>query len=383
MNQITINFTPCSPAEGYRVFYREVGDVSFIEHPDTFTSSPIIFQVEGPFEQPYDGYIQSDCGGGLFGPQVPWATVLCPPPEGCCDPVIIDADAETITPDGSESGSESVEGEFLRLVFNTNMSGESLADWNAFFGFTFDNVVYSVSGTVVDLYLSSNLTIPGNLFLNNTTILRVIDFSGLLTTIEGHAFRDATNLIEVDCPACLTIDGAAFFNCSSLTDVILPLVTVVTSQLFANTDNLTNLIIGVVTIVDTDGFFASGLPNLNFPNCTTVGIGGFRFMTNIGSISLPSCTSVGDFAFENMDNIAIISLPVCTTVGEGAFRNLGPSLTVLSLPQCTDLGGTVGNDNVFENIVGNNIVFTLESTTAGDADVGILQANNSVTLILV
>src|SRR6187549_2364241 len=135
-NQITINFSPCSPAISYRVFYREVGDVSFIEWPVEFTSSPIIFEVEGPEGQLYEGYIVSVCEGDVIGPEVPWTGE---PPisgePGCCDPDVIDAVAETIIPDGSGSGS-SVGGGFLRLVYNVNMSGESLNDWNTFFGFT-------------------------------------------------------------------------------------------------------------------------------------------------------------------------------------------------------------------------------------------------------
>lgn len=365
INQITIVFTPCSPApsEGYRVFYREVGEVDFIEHPDAFTSSPIIFQVIGPTDQPYEGYIVADCGDDLFSEEVPFETVLCPPPEGCCDPVVIDAEAETIIPDGSGSGSVSgSEGSgFLRLVYNVDMSGESVNDWNVFFTTSiFDSVIYSAGGTVVDLYTTGTFTLTGSLFENNLTILRVLDFADCVVDIEGHCFAGCTNLIEVDCPACLTIANALFFNCELLTTVRLPLVTVIPSQGFAGTDVLNTLVLGDVTTIGIDSFFACGIFTLNFPNCTTVGLGGFRFMPNIGGISLPSCTTIGDFAFQNVDNLGLISLPVCT-----------------------DLGDTFGDDGVFDGITGQTITFTLLTATAGDGDVSDLQANNSVTLILV
>ena len=385
-NQITINFSPCSPAISYRVFYREIGDVSFIEWPDEFTSSPIVFEVEGPDGQLYEGLLVSVCEGDVTGPEVPWTGE---PPisgePGCCDPDVIDAVAETIIPDGS--GSSSAGGNFLRLVYNVNMSGESVSDWNAFFGNTsFTSVVYSAGGTVVDLYGSGTFNFGAGfsgLFTNNMTIIRVLDFADVVTEITGHTFTGAENFIEIDCPACTVVDSGAFFGCSSLTDVSLPLLTAISDQLFVGTTVLANLTLGDIITVGIDSFVGCGIPNLNFPDCTSAGLGAFRGMLNIGSLSLPSCTSVGEFCFEDMPNIAIVSLPVCTSVGQGAFRANGPSLSNINLSSCSDLGGTTGNDNVFEFVVGNTITLTLLTATATDTDVTILQANNSVTLILV
>lgn len=79
-NQITITFTPCSPAPagGYRVFYRPDGNVGpYREYPTGFTSSPIVFTDElDPPDQIYEGYLISNCGGGVFGDQVPFVTTL-------------------------------------------------------------------------------------------------------------------------------------------------------------------------------------------------------------------------------------------------------------------------------------------------------------------
>ena len=360
MNQITINFTPCSPATSYRVFYREVGDVSFIEWPDEFTSSPIIFEVEGPTDQPYEGYIVSVCEGDIIGPQVSWETVLCPPPEGCCDPTVIDAVAETIISDGSESGSLTG---FLRLVYNVNMSGESISDWNTFFGTTiFDSVVYSAGGTVVDLYTSGTFSMPGDRYFEDMTILKVLDFADCLTAIEGHAFLNAENLLEIDLPACVTADDASFASCNLLNYVNLPLVTVINAQLFAGCSMLTNpnLIVGYITFVDDDAFNFSGFTDINFPNCTFAGVGAFRTMPNLSTVSLPSCTTVETECFRG-DN----------------------AITSIDLSSCTNMGPTTGDDDVFLLIVGNTLTLTIPTATATDGDVVTLQANNSVTLILV
>lgn len=381
-NQITIVFTPCSPApvDGYRVFYREVGDVSYIEWPAAFTSSPIIFEVDGPTDQPYEGYIVSDCGD-FFGPEVPWETVLCPPPEGCCDPVVIDAEAETIIPDGS--GSESVGGEFLRLVYNVNMSGESLADWNTFFGIgDFTDVQYSAGGTVVDLYIATTFSIQANLFENNTTIVRVLDFAESVVAIEDSAFRLCTSLLEIDLPALLTIGETSFFQCTSVTDVNIPLLTDVSTQAFAGCTNLANLTAPLVTIVRNGAFTGCGIVTINFPNCITIEDSGLSGLSACTSLNLPNVVTIGEQGLSFADVLAVFNLPSCTSVGFRAFR-FNAAMTVLNLPVCSDLGGTTGDDEVFSFISGQNIVFTLLTATASDTDVTILQANNSVTLILV
>jgi len=382
-NQITIIFSPCSPvpANGYRVFYREVGDVSFIEWPFAFTSSPIVFEVDGPVDQLYDGYIISDCGD-TFGPPVPWETSLPGSGSGaCCDPTVIDAEAETIIPDGS--GSSSAGGEFLRLVFNVNMSGESLSDWNTFFGIVdFTDVVYSAGGTVVDLYIATTFSIQSSLFENNTTIVRILDFAESVVGIEDSAFRLCTSLLEIDLPVLVTIGETAFFQCNSVTDVNIPLLTDVSVQAFAGCTNLANLTAPMVTIVRIGAFTGCGIISINFPNCITVEDSAFSGLPNLTSLNLPNVTSIGDDSLSFLASLSVLNLPSCITVGLSAFR-FNNALTVLGLPVCSDLGGTFGDDEVFNFVAGCNIVFTLKAATAGDTDVSILQANNSVTLILV
>jgi BspA type Leucine rich repeat region (6 copies) len=384
MNRITINFTPCSPPpeNGYRVFYREIGDVSFIEFPDEFTSSPIVFEVDGPTNQLYEGYIISDCGD-IVSEQVPFETVLCSElGDGCCDPEVIDAEAETIIPDGS--GSSSVGGPFLRLVYNVNMSGETVDDWNTFFGTgIFDSVVYSGAGTVVDLYTTGTMSIAGSLFAENTTLVRILDFANCVESIGGSAFRLCTALLEIDLPALTSFGGSgAFFQCSSVTDVNIPLLTDTNVQTFAGCTSLANLNAPLVTIVRVGAFTGCGIVSIDFPNCITIEDAGISGLPNLTSLNLPLVTSIGEDSMSFYDSLQVLNLPSCTTVGFRAFR-FNNALTVLGLPLCTDLGGTAGDDLVFNFIAGCNIVFTLESTTAGDADVAYLQANNSVTLILV
>lgn len=383
MNQITINFTPCSPATSYRVFYREVGDVFFIEWPDEFVSSPIVFSVDGPVDQPYEGYIVSVCDGEVFGPQVSWETVLCSelPPEGsCCDPEIISADAETTVPDESASSSG---GLFLRLVFNIDESGQTLGDWNTLFGFTFDNVIYSAGGTIVDLYLSTELTIPANIFEASTTLVRVLDFSNLVVEVLDSAFRICETLVELDLPACEVIGNVMCFNCLGLTDVNLPLITVIPSQAFAGCTALINLTCPLIVTIEPSGLdFCTQITTINYTDCTFVDTAGMRNMHNLTSLSLPNLITLGEEALRQCNSLTTINLPSCTTVGDRAIRSAN-SLTTLTLPVCSALGSTTGDDLVFEFVAGETITFTLLTATATDGDVVFLQANNTVTLILV
>lgn len=299
---------------------------------------------------------------------------------GCCDPVILTAEAETI--DGSGSGS-SGGGDILRLVYNVDMSGESVSDWNTFFGVSyFDSVVYSAGGTVVDLHPVGTVTITAGLYEGNTQIVRVLDFANCVIDIENTAFRLCTSLLEVDLPALVTIGTTAFFQCTSVTDVNIPLLTDVSTQAFAGCTNLANLTAPLVTIVRNGAFTGCGLTTIDFPDCITIEDAGLSGMPNLTSLNLPNVVTVGDDGMSFYDILTTLNLPSCTTVSVNAFRfNL--SLTVLGLPVCSDLGGTTGDDLVFNGITGQTITFTLLTATAGDTDVTILQANNSVTLILV
>lgn len=76
-NNVTINFTPCSPApaNGYIVFWRVAGSGGSYTNGGTFVSSPATFtDGENPEGTQYEGYIYSDCGGGIVGNFVPWST---------------------------------------------------------------------------------------------------------------------------------------------------------------------------------------------------------------------------------------------------------------------------------------------------------------------
>lgn len=76
-NTITITFEPCgsAPAFGYKFFYRPVGNGGAYRETGNFFGSPAVFVDNAdPSGTEYEGYMVSDCGGGKYGPQIPWTT---------------------------------------------------------------------------------------------------------------------------------------------------------------------------------------------------------------------------------------------------------------------------------------------------------------------
>ena len=82
MNNVTVNFIPCTPApaNGYRLTWRVAGTEDAYTDEGLFTSSPIIFtDLINPEGTCYEGFLQSDCSesgesGTLVGQAVAWAT---------------------------------------------------------------------------------------------------------------------------------------------------------------------------------------------------------------------------------------------------------------------------------------------------------------------
>jgi len=138
------------------------------------------------------------------------------------------------------------------------------------------------------------------------------------------------------------------------------------------------------TVVTANGSFlaAANLEVVEMFYTTTVGGGLFESCTNLISVGLTAATTVAPAAFQFCPNITNINLPAATSIGNSCFNGC-TSLTDIGLPVCSALGATTGDNNVFGGITGNTITLTILTATATDGDVVTLQANNTVTLILV
>jgi hypothetical protein len=92
--------------------------------------------------------------------------------------------------------------------------------------------------------------------------------------------------------------------------------------------------------------------------------------------------------FSDATSLTTVILPAILTINGNCFQ-LCYSLTTFNISSCTNLGETVGNDDVFYGINNNIITLTvplaLMTCNAGnpDGDIQYLQANNTVTIITV
>lgn len=93
-------------------------------------------------------------------------------------------------------------------------------------------------------------------------------------------------------------------------------------------------------------------------------------------------------AFSNAFALTTVILPAVLTINFGCFET-SSSLIILNISSCTNLGPTVGDDNVFNDMTGNIITLTVPlalmtcNTGSPDGDIQYLQANNTVTIVTV
>lgn len=153
------------------------------------------------------------------------------------------------------------------------------------------------------------------------------------------------------------------------------------------------------TVGDYNTFFGSDFTTLTVDgndqlltgNSTTFAIPGEAFYENGNIIaiddSIESITSSPyAYCIFNCTNLTSVSLPVCTFV---AGMSQCTSLTNVNIPLCSNLGGTTGDDFVFDGISGQTITLTIaasrETCDGGnpDGDIVYLAANNTSIIIYV
>jgi len=146
-----------------------------------------------------------------------------------------------------------------------------------------------------------------------------------VTTIQGYAFYDCTNLVNITIPNGVTNLGfAAFLGCSSLASVIIPNgVSSIPQQAFAQCPNLASVIIpDSVTNIGPLAFNdCASLTSITIP----------ASVNDIESLAFDSCTSLTSAYFEGN----------APADGAGTFNN--DPTTVYYLPGTTGWGATYGN----------------------------------------
>jgi hypothetical protein len=396
INQITINFEDCEPLGGYYIFYRPIGSVDPYRFAGIFFANPIVFTDENdPVNQEYEGYMQSHCGGGIFGDIVPWESSGSIPGESgepsepgedeCCDPVVLTGTAVTIIPDGSlpgsgsepeeevcctpvilnacietldesgsgsgSSGSEPQDTFGIMMLFSAEayaiLELEDLTYWNAFYDTgtfadtPFDEILLYPEDLKIVLKGATNLALQ-NVWASDLTIFGFWDNSGSVTSMGFASFSGATNLEVVELLYTGNLGDNAFFGCTNL-----------------------------VSILATDA--------------TSIGSNCFQNCTSLANFSFPAVTQAGDNCFRNCSSVVSIDLPLVTVLAGGlVFRNIsGPGTISINTPILAPYGDTAGDDSNFADTAGQTIEITLPTSEEFDGDIVAVQGTNTVTLILV
>jgi len=124
---------------------------------------------------------------------------------------------------------------------------------------------------------------------------------------------------------------------------------------------------------------------VNMPQVVTIVKDAFSG-SGIVIVNCLSCTTVGQYAFAFCSYLVSVNLPVATSIGNNCF-NADSALASVVLVGCTNLGGTVGNNQVFDNIFGSTLTLSasifLQTCNAGspDGDITLLSTNSPAATI--
>ena len=165
------------------------------------------------------------------------------------------------------------------------------------------------------------------------------------------------------------------------------------ASLLSMVDTLGCIVTANYDVFGTNNYVGcSSLTTVSLPSLTTAGIYCFQGCYGLTTINFPELTSIGNYAFQSCDLLATVNLPKVLTIGDNAFE-VDSSLASLSIPMCTNLGTTVGYNDVFNGVFMNTITITIPTalmtcndgitTFDPDGDIQALVAGNFVTIIQV
>ena len=239
--------------------------------------------------------------------------------------------------------------EFTDIIYADSLVGDAtnVGDWNTFFDFPYCSIPFTgvtIFGNNVTLEGGENISIISEKFKNKYEIVSIVD-QGCVVYLGSYCFDTCNYLTTIDLPQVTTISDNCFRFCGDLTTINLPELTAASERSFYGCFTLTTI---------------------DLPQLLTAGVGCFTTCGLVETVNLPSLTIAGNGCFI-----------YCV------------SLTTINLPSCINLGKTVGDDSVFNQILGNTITLTVPSalTTCNsgnpDGDIQYLQANNTVTIVTV
>lgn len=244
---------------------------------------------------------------------------------------------------------------FDNIAYADLLVGDSgnVSDWNTYldlpnFGTPFSYVV--VNGNTVSLYGGYNIELKDYSFRDYTHLLKFIDNGGSVTTFGEECFGGplgTSSLQEIFSHGVENTSYRSFYKCNSLTTLNLPTLKHLAVESFSSCEN--------IIIFD-------------FPSVLDGNVNTFESCISATTFNLPSMTGCSSYLFHN-----------CSS----AYN--------FNIPSMNNLGGSVGDDSVFEgiNVDSNTVNLTVPSAlmtcNSGfpDGDIIYLQLNFVTNIITV
>ena len=227
-----------------------------------------------------------------------------------------------------------------------------------------------------DSYGPPIISYSGEIVIPNTIVFGGITYS--VTTINGDAFDDCTDLTSVTIPNSVTsIGDGAFSGCSNLNSI-----TVENGNAVYDSRNNCNAVVKTSTNELVAGCKSTIIPN----SVTSIGDGAFSGCSALTSVTIPnSVTSIGDGAFSGCSGLTSIAIPnSMTSIGPYTFGGC----TGLKSVHITDLAAWCKIDfsYCFDNDEGyllfcNNPLFYAHHLFLNGEEVKDLVVPNGVTSI--
>ena len=282
-----------------------------------------------------------------------------------------------------------------------------------------DGLFYDIS-YLVSVDDSGAVTTIGDASFNSCSSLETVRFANCTRTIftgdvDYGSFGSSYNLYSVDMPKLYDLGEGTFYDCEEMTDIILDFnnITYLTPYTFYYNYYVENWSFPNVIYVGYECFGeCGGALSFNFPSLITAADYAFIWCDGATIFNMPLLVNIGEYTFNSCQSALSFNFPYAVNVGYKGFANSN-NVIIFNLPLVTNIGSTVFSDcsdvqtfnlnsivwigeedcsvnnNVFSGITGNTITLTVPANimtcNGGDpeADVDVLQSNNTVTVITV
>lgn len=132
----------------------------------------------------------------------------------------------------------------------------------------------------------------------------------------------------------------------------------------------------------------NNLTYVSLPGCITGAYDALYTNELLTYLNMPNLVYAGNYMFASCQTLTTFNFPSLKVIGNQCFTDC-LAMTTMYIPKCVYLGQDEIDNNVFAGIVGNTITLTISNVINfiygdnPDGDVQTLQANNTVTLVVV